>query len=93
MGRRSATGTVTFPSASRGTACSDTAQATAAFSSTVRARSIEPPMVDRLAIRDSRLSSTLAPAPTPMTTMRPPTDISGTTAATLAPPTSSRETS
>ena len=61
------------------------ARATADFSSTVRARSIEPPMVDRLAIRASRLSSTLAPAPTPMTTIRPPTAISGSTAATFGP--------
>ncbi len=68
MGKVAVTGTVTAPVPSRWTARDSTKKATSAFSSWVRDRSVDPPMMARVPIRARRLTSALAPAPTPITT-------------------------
>ena len=69
------------------------ARAAAAFSSSGRARRVEARIRPRLPISASRFSSALAPAPTPITTIRPRVASALTSAGRLGAPTSSRTTS
>ena len=68
-------------------------RAASAFSSSGRARSVEPWMRARLPISASRFSSPLAPAETPITAIRPPVASACRFSAMLGAPTSSRITS
>ena len=72
MGKVAQTGTRMRPDARSGSTWAVTAAATSAFSRRVRARRVAPPMRARLVMRLIRLSSILAPEPTPMTTTRAP---------------------
>ena len=70
-GSVAATGTLRSPEAKPGSTALSTSRAAAALSSSERARSVEPWMRPRLPISARRLSSALAPAPTPITQIRP----------------------
>ena len=60
------------PSSNSGSTSRSSRRAASAFSSSGRARSVEPWMRARFPISARRLSSALAPAATPITTIRPP---------------------
>ena len=84
----------TAPASNSGSTSRSTSRAALAFSSSGRARSVEPWMRPRLPISASRLSSALAPLPpTPITAMRPPVASALRLPARLGAPTSSSTTS
>ena len=81
------------PRSKSGNTSRSSSRAASAFSSSARARSVEPWIRARLPISASRLSSALAPAPTPITAIRPPVSSASRLSGMFGAPTSSRITS
>ena len=88
-----ATGTDRSPDAKPGSTAFSTSRVAIAFSSSGRARMVDARMRARLNISLRRSSSICAPAPTPITTIRPRSASASRLAGQFGAPTSSRITS